>query len=302
MLPAKSKLTANASALAVGKIPDTVKNGNLSVSISQQTDSLKYVINGVKSTKADFKNLDPDHILSLDIVSAELANAVLNETDNNHDVMFVTTDDSEEGKKLKVKIDRILHDHDISGKGELTVTGFSSDHHSGPTSIGTGSSNVAVSDVLIVGAPPKLFKIKPKKSRSLTQKTDTLKFTIKKLQFAAKAFAPDTVRIVGISGDQSANTITSGDNIYVVPGKAVTINPKYTTKKFRVYSDFNNETNIEHLSAKLIMIDGKEATEHDLKKLSAAAIESMSVKSGEEMTKKYGDKAKNGVVFITTKK
>jgi len=64
----------------------------------------------------------------------------------------------------------------------------------------------------------------------------------------------------------------------------------------------NREAHIENLSTKLIFIDGKEATERDLKKLSAADIKSMSTKSGEEVTKQYGDKAKEGVLFITTKK
>ena len=99
---------------------------------------------------------------------------------------------------------------------------------------------------------------------------------------------------------------------YTPKYKTLTIKPKltykynnqvYTTKVSKLSSPFvNNETDIEHLSEKMILIDGNEATEHDLKKLSAADIESMSVKSGDEMTQKYGDKAKNGVVFITTKK
>jgi hypothetical protein len=80
-------------------------------------------------------------------------------------------------------------------------------------------------------------------------------------------------------------------------------NKAYSSKPFTTFSlNFNAESNIEHLSSKMIMIDGKEANEHDLKKLSAADIESMSVKSGDEITKQYGDKAKNGVVFISTKK
>jgi bla regulator protein BlaR1 len=53
---------------------------------------------------------------------------------------------------------------------------------------------------------------------------------------------------------------------------------------------------------KLRIVDGKEATEKDLKKISAGDIEKITVKEGKEMTDKYGDKAKNGVIFITTKK
>jgi bla regulator protein BlaR1 len=50
------------------------------------------------------------------------------------------------------------------------------------------------------------------------------------------------------------------------------------------------------------MIDGKEATEKDMKKLPVSEIEKVSVNKDKEMVDKYGDKAKNGVVFITTKK
>ena len=63
-----------------------------------------------------------------------------------------------------------------------------------------------------------------------------------------------------------------------------------------------SEISINDLSAKLIIIDGKEASAKDLKKLSAADIKSMSSKTSDDLTKKYGDKAKNGVVFITTTK
>ncbi|WP_422081308.1 M56 family metallopeptidase [Ulvibacterium sp.] len=52
----------------------------------------------------------------------------------------------------------------------------------------------------------------------------------------------------------------------------------------------------------LIYIDGKKATEKQAKKLSAESIESMNVLKGEKAIEKYGKKAENGVVEITTKK
>jgi bla regulator protein BlaR1 len=64
----------------------------------------------------------------------------------------------------------------------------------------------------------------------------------------------------------------------------------------------NSEISIDNLSAKLIYIDGKEASEKEFKKLSAADIKSVSVKSGDDIVKQYGSKAKDGVLFITTKK
>ena len=62
------------------------------------------------------------------------------------------------------------------------------------------------------------------------------------------------------------------------------------------FIDTNGEEN------PLYYIDGKEATEKEVKKLSPEAIESMNVYKGEKAMEKYGDKAKDGVIEITTKK
>jgi bla regulator protein blaR1 len=52
---------------------------------------------------------------------------------------------------------------------------------------------------------------------------------------------------------------------------------------------------------KLIIIDGKEATQKELRKLSADKIQSISNLTNYDAEKKYGDKGKNGAVLITTK-
>ncbi|MEB0263122.1 MULTISPECIES: hypothetical protein [unclassified Mucilaginibacter] len=56
------------------------------------------------------------------------------------------------------------------------------------------------------------------------------------------------------------------------------------------------------MSDKLIVIDGKVASEKGLKKLSAFEIDRMSTSNSADTVKKYGDKAKYGVVYIYTKK
>ncbi len=68
----------------------------------------------------------------------------------------------------------------------------------------------------------------------------------------------------------------------------------------RNYTDF---------TGKLILINGKEVTEDEIKKLSVANIESIIpynssdyTGSGETYKTKYGDKAKSGVIWITLKK
>jgi len=52
----------------------------------------------------------------------------------------------------------------------------------------------------------------------------------------------------------------------------------------------------------LIMIDGKESTKEAMEKLNPDSIEKMEVLKGEKVTKDYGEKGKDGVIMITTKK
>ncbi len=54
--------------------------------------------------------------------------------------------------------------------------------------------------------------------------------------------------------------------------------------------------------APLIIIDGKESTEENLLEISSDNIESMTVLKDKSAIEKYGDKAKDGVVIIKTKK
>ncbi|MDR3694860.1 M56 family metallopeptidase [Mucilaginibacter sp.] len=307
---ANSKTSNNIISIT-NKDLDTLRNGGFFLSTSQPTDSLKYVINGVKSTKANFKALDPDHIISVDLLSAEDANSLLSETHNKHSVLFVTTDDSDTGKKLKERIDKLNHMAKlaVAGNGSMAVTNSSWDSNNSGATLSTGSSNTTGSDAVIVESAPKVYKLRAKKSPSLRLKSDTLAFVTGEPVLIADAYAePDTIRVLNLKVDKGAYTISPKLKLDAKPRIAYSFKgtgrtyTNFSGKTFTFNANGNNETNIEHLSAKMIMIDGKAASEKDLKKLSAAQIESMSVKSGDEITKKYGDKAKNGVVFITTKK
>lgn len=92
---------------------------------------------------------------------------------------------------------------------------------------------------------------------------------------------------------------------------------KYTSKKGKqvmVLKDSDDGTDIEILNDEgfffidndgdghpLYVIDGQEATAEDVKKLSPGKIKSINVSKGKAAKKKYGKKAKHGVVEITTK-
>ncbi len=308
---------------------DTIRKGNVFISTDEKSDSLNYVINGVKSTKADFKKLDPNKIYSIGIVSAESANKIIDLADKKHGALFITTDDSESGKKFKEKVDKLYNNNAYTLVSALKGNGSVNDVNK--VVIASSSKDLDSDDdddlntVTIAGTNGKTNK-NDIKVFTLFKSTHTLNGTKPSIvtingHNRNVMFGKDSVMVFTINGEDSV--MTRGMVIHGARGKnsAMTFskdslffdkkmaNPKfaqfkvlYNTNGFKSLNGFNNETNISHLSTRLIMIDGKEASEKDLKKLSAADIESMSARSGDEIVKKYGDKAKKGVLFITTKK
>ncbi len=86
-------------------------------------------------------------------------------------------------------------------------------------------------------------------------------------------------------------------------------------KDVKIIKDSDNDTDIEVLSddgfffvdnddegEPLYIIDGKEATAKEVKKLSPNEIKTVEVSKGKSAKRKYGRKAKNGVVEFTTKR
>ncbi len=115
------------------------------------------------------------------------------------------------------------------------------------------------------------------------------------------------------------DTAKMGNTVKVVNGHVVLdtviVGNQFTTNKFNsnikyepsskltfATTSFGSSFSLNHLSDKLIIINGRIATEADLKKLSAFDIDRMVLKTDEETKELYGDKAKNGIVFILTKK
>jgi len=295
--------STNKAAASVTKPLDTIKKGNVSIRTSSHLDSLNYVIDGVKASKKEFEAIDPAQIYSMELMPADQAARIYPQAaGSKNKVLFVTTDDSEAGKKFKEKIDQL---YTTSGAKGISISGMSSGGISGGTvSVGDGTSGDAVVVNTMVPSPeitiaPRPFKMKSPKLMKITR--DSL---VRIEPYVVGATGKDSLKVFAYS---------IGKNSYMIA-------PKYKTMQLKKmpYSKYNQlyapkavivndsgadtETNIDHLSSKMIMINGKQATQSDLKKLSAADIESMNIKSGEDVIKKYGDKAKNGVVFITTKK
>jgi len=295
------------------KTVDTTRKSDILTNTTTSSDTLTYVINGKKVTKAAFKALDPDQIYAIEIVTGEAAGKIIDNIDSKHDVLFVTTDDSDAGKKFKEKLDELNGSGFINDARPVSVYGFS---QSGTSGSGYSGGTVTVSGTFkpdsnfsafrYNGKELKLHKFKALPKGTFTIMADSL---YKNGDPVVVGDGIDSVGVYQLNGDKSKTKIytykvhpyvnQAWGNASVMSNNSFSYSPKAITITGR---GFSRETNIDHLSSKIIIIDGKEATENDMKKLSAADIESMSIKSGDEITKKYGSKAKNGVVFITTKK
>jgi TonB-dependent SusC/RagA subfamily outer membrane receptor len=259
------------------------KNFNKSflITSNSNSDSINYVINGVKGTKAEVKAINPARIESFELLSAEKAKEFFPELTNDKQVLFVTTEDSETGKKLKEKIDKTI------GGGKLAGSGHTISTEEGESSGSGISTNVDenVNTVVIAGEP----KIETK--TVITKKNMTF------------AYAPkSTVIVKNIDADSTyevkVNTIKINPDIKLEP---MVMNLKTVKLKPMVFKvGTNDESTIDNFSNTLIIIDGKESK--GLKNISQSDIKSISMLKDEAAERRYGKKGRNGVIIITTKK
>lgn len=112
-----------------------------------------------------------------------------------------------------------------------------------------------------------------------------------------------SVTFIKRTGDTTKRIVTENNYVYVT-SNPVNIKAKdgtkITTSKFEYHT--NEKPVITEFNGALIMLNGKEASAKEMKQLPVSEIEKISVNKEKEMVDKYGDKAKNGVIFITTKK
>jgi len=286
----KTNLAPVKNKTVTAKVLDTIKKGSFFLSTSHHSDSLNYVINGAKATMADFKALDPKDIYSLEMMQAKAAKKVYDGINNNNEVLFITTNDSEAGKKFKEKVDHMYTVNGGNGVGAVSVGGFSTSG-SGATSTSVSSwsnssdsteANTAVagSGVIAVETAPNVytFKVRPKLSRNV--KIDSMWVNGKGVKLRKGMPVVFNYR-------------TSDSLKTVVFANVHKYNNSFTTKAFKVTtSNSIDDNSINYLSDKLILIDGKEASKEDMKKLRVADIKSISINNSADATAKYGDKAK----------
>lgn len=301
--PAKTSKKVAKHAL---KTNDTIysgksKDGKKSFMVTSDTkpDSVNYIINGVLSTKADLKVLDPARIQSVEWLDGKDAKKFMPELGGDKHALFVTTEDSEKGKALKAKIDKEmgfgkLTNISVSRDGATSVTpvavgsGYSissssssssSNDDEAPVAIAGSGSNNAATSVVVVGSPRVATTVTARSSRNNAYALHTTNGTVVLSKL-------DTLHVARID---SGVHVEGFKQVYVTghPMKASVLN-------------LRTEPSIS-MSDKLVIIDGKEATDKDMKRLKVSDIKNISERFDNKTKEKYGDKAKNGVLFITTK-
>ncbi|AYL95036.1 M56 family metallopeptidase [Mucilaginibacter celer] len=241
-------------------------------------DSLVFVVNGKVSTG---KNLDPTNIENMYMLTGSQARKFAKVDDDKPvKVAYVITKDASNKEELEKAVAR-----DIVIRKVVTA------NVSGDAVVRDDDDN----DVAVI-APDDNFHVKPAKVfvvKSVTSTstgtgssngTITVKATKGKPATSAQAWT------IVSDGDAASS---NGDVFVTGRGK------KSDTKVIKV-----NGLSITTDNGKepLFVIDGKTSTVDAMKKLDTDKIESISILKGDDATKKYGDKAKDGVVVIDTRK
>jgi bla regulator protein BlaR1 len=284
---------------------DTAKKQRLFLRSSNEhiMDSMNIVLNGKKVDNTIFSKVDPSTIESINIVNAD--DQKLNSLEgytplNNKDYIFIATKDSEEGKALadklgkrrqvtNIKIDGINKAPGSLNTQQLTLvnglTGMQSSLNDVTIITRGKASKIPASDIKEIVLDSGIVRVKGVKK----QGTSGIQYNVRKDAGRANAVTFISPGYVTATATYSENT---SDKDVVVKGFRTNTNFAYNV----------NNGSMDRISDKLIVIDGKIASEKELKKLSAFDIDRMSTTNSADTVKKYGDKAKYGVVYIYTKK
>lgn len=237
-------------------------------------DSANYVVNGKKMDPANFKTINPDDIMAINVVSAQSARELLMPADNlffNNDqsIIFVTTKNSEAGKALMQR---------LGNRRQITNLRITKDGV---------PQNVKGEDITILARPSTV---------GATATFSTL----------GPDSAKDIQRLKLYRSDGPADVVVIGHPSKLAGGQSSSVSGLYKGTGTMQSTTFSigegKSSSVNRISDKLILIDGKVASEKDVKKLSAFDIDRMNVSNSADTVKKYGEKARYGVVFIYTKK
>ena len=244
----------------------------------------RIVINGKEISPADLDKIDPSSIKTIDIRGTEKGVGV---SESKLSGMTWTEATSSDGKKIvTIKVDSVMFD----GKAKVAV----------PAQGNVSNIHISVdtSEVVTVTG----FKKNSNVSATIVRASDD------KIVEKAKTDPNEPITVTGYKKNSNVSTITfrTTDDKVV---EEVKKDPKTLTvtttdkdgKKTITYVQKSTEKT-ELPKDVLYIIDGKEMVSGSMNDVDPNTIKSINVLKGENAVKKYGEKGKNGVIEITTKK
>ncbi|MFC0514336.1 M56 family metallopeptidase [Mucilaginibacter angelicae] len=257
--------------------PDTNKKIKIFLAAPKK-DSVVFVVNGVISTS---KNFDPTNIETMALLAGVQAEKFIKDADDKAiKVAYVITKDAPNKEELKKEMNKTLMIR------KITINNTSGDI------IQDNDNN----NVNVVAIAPVNKNVDVKNVKSVV--------VVKGISSTASGSSSSTVTINGVKAKPVAlsYSIRSDDDAIVARGGDVVVTgygKKANIKALKV-NGLSIVTNGD--KDPLVVIDGKNSSMEALKKLDPDKVESISILKGDDATKKYGDKAKDGVVVIGTRK
>lgn len=244
----------------------------------------RIIINGKEISPADLDKIDPSSIKTIDIRGAEKGVTVSGQKING---MTWSEATSADGKKIvTVKVDSVMFD----GKAKVAV----------PLQGNVSNIHISVdtSDVVTVTG----FKKNSNVSATIVRASDD------KIVEKAKTDPNEPITVTGYKKNSNVSTITFRSNDDKVVDEAKK-DPKTLTVTTKDKDGKKTITYVQKSTEKtelpkdvLYIIDGKEMVSGSMNDVDPNTIKSINVLKGENAVKKYGEKGKNGVIEIITKK
>jgi len=265
----------------------------------------RIIINGKEISPADLDKIDPSSIKTIDIRRDEKGVAV---SENKLNGMTWTEATSADGKKvITVKVDSVFFDGktkvDVPAHGKVSNIQVSVDTSAVKTVTGY-KTNSNVSTIIIRTSDDKVVE------KAKTDPNEPITVTGYKTNSKVAAPTQGNVSNLNEKGDSKASGLTStlktSDKFIMekaVQGEdvtAVNIVEEGGKKVYYIQRKVTASNNIP--AGTLFVVDGKVISEDEMKAISPDKIQSINVLKGPSAEAKYGDKGKNGVVEITSKK
>jgi TonB-dependent SusC/RagA subfamily outer membrane receptor len=266
----------------------------------------RIIINGKEISPADLDKIDPSSIKTIDIRGDEKGVAVFSESKLSG--MTWTEATSTDGKKIvTVKVDSVMFD----GKAKVAVPAngkVSNIHVSVDTSdvvTVTGyKKNSNVSATIVRTSDDKVVE------KAKTDPNEPITVTGYKKNSKVAVSTQGNVSNLNEKVDSKASGLTStlktsdkfimekalqGDNV-----TSVNIVEEGGKKVYYIQKKVTASSNLP--AGTLFVVDGKVISEEEMKAISPDKIQSINVIKDASAETKYGEKGKNGVIEITTKK